>query len=106
MFDPTPQMQLFGHRTRAVTYMMGDNVIVERMFRHHPGVMLYAPLRTEIYEDEAELTHLSIDQPSTRFASFGDSRIAAEGLELDAKLAEILKLMSLPVPAELQSDAP
>jgi hypothetical protein len=106
MFDPTPQMQLFGHRTRAVTYMMGDNVIVERMFRHHPGVMLYAPLRTEIYEDEAELTHLSIDQPSTRFASFGDSRIAAEGLELDAKLAEILKLMSLPVPTELQSDAP
>jgi hypothetical protein len=48
---------------------------------------------------------LSIDQPSTRFASFGDSRIAAVGLELDAKLAEILKLMSLPVPAELQPDA-
>lgn len=105
-FDPTPQMQLFGHRTRAITYMMGNNMIVERMFRHHPGVMLYAPLRTEIYEDAAELTHLSIDQPSTRFASFGDSRIAAVGLELDAKLAEILQLMSLPVPPELQRDEP
>jgi len=106
MFDPTPQMQLLGHRTRAVTYMMSDNVIVEKMFRLHPGVMLYAPLRTEIYEDETELTHLSIDQPSTRFASFGDPRIAAMGLELDAKLAETLKLMSMSVPAELQRDAP
>jgi hypothetical protein len=38
-FDPTPMMQLFGHRTRAITYMMGNNVIVERMFRHDPGVM-------------------------------------------------------------------
>ena len=26
-FDPTPQMQLFGHRTRVVTYMMGNNII-------------------------------------------------------------------------------
>jgi hypothetical protein len=38
-FDPTPMMQLFGHRTRAMTYMMGNNVIVERMVRHDPGVM-------------------------------------------------------------------
>jgi hypothetical protein len=105
-FDPTPQMmQLFGHRTRVVTYMMGNNVIVERMFRHDPGVMLYAPLRTAIYQDADGRAHLSIDQPSTRFASFGDPRIAAVGLELDTKLAEILRLMSLPVPAELQHDA-
>jgi hypothetical protein len=102
-FDPSPQMmRLFGHRTRAVTYMMGNNIIVERMFRHHPGVMLYAPLRTAIYEDVDGRTHFSIDQPSTRFASFGDPRIAAVGLELDTKLADILRLMSMPVPAELQ----
>ena len=44
-------MKLFGHQTRVVTYMMGNNVIVERMFRHDPGVMLYAPLRTAIYQD-------------------------------------------------------
>ena len=25
-FDPTPQMQLFGHWTRVVTYMMGNNI--------------------------------------------------------------------------------
>jgi hypothetical protein len=106
-FDPTPQMmKLFGHQTRVVTYMMGNNMIVERMFRHDPGVMLYAPLRTAIYQDADGRTHLSIDQPSTRFASFGDPRIAAVGLELDTELAELLRLMSLPVPAELERDAP
>jgi hypothetical protein len=59
-------------------------------------------MRTVIYEDAAERTHFSIDQPSTRFASFGDPRIAAVGLELDTKLAELLRLMSMPVPAELE----
>ena len=98
-------MELFGHRTRVIAYMMGNNVIVERMFRHDPGVMLYAPLRTAIYQDADGRAHLSIAQPSSRFASFGDPRIAAVGLELDTKLAEILQLTSLSVPAELERGA-
>jgi hypothetical protein len=28
-FDPTLAMQLAGHRTRAITYMIGNNVVVE-----------------------------------------------------------------------------
>ena len=67
--------------------------------------MLYAPLRTAIYQDADGRAHLSIDQPSSRFASFGDPRIAAVGLELDTKIAEILQFMSLSVPAELERDA-
>ena len=103
--DPMPMMQLAGHSTRTVTYMMGNNVIVETMFRHDPGVMLYAPLRTAIYEDTSGRVHLSIDQPSSRFASFGDPRIAAVGEVLDAKLAAILRLMALPVPPELEKES-
>jgi hypothetical protein len=99
--DPTPMMRLLGHRTRAMTYMMGNNVIVETMYRHNPAVMLYAPLRTAIYEDSAGATHFSIDQPSTRFASFGDPRITEVGRQLDTKLAELLPLLRLPVPVEL-----
>ncbi|OBK32604.1 hypothetical protein A5658_15855 [Mycobacterium sp. 1245111.1] len=100
--DPTPMMRLLGHETRVMTYMMGNNVVVERMYRHNPAVMLYAPLRTAIYEDAAGATHFSIDQPSTRFASFGDPRIAEVGLLLDAKVAELLALLGLPVPSELE----
>ena len=102
-FDPTPMMQLAGHHTRVVTYMMGNNIIVQRMLQHDAGVMLYAPMRTAIYEDATGSTHLSIDQPSTRYGSFGDSRITAVGLELDAKLATLLSLMTLPVPNELRN---
>jgi hypothetical protein len=101
-FDPTPMMQLVGHQTRAITYMMGNNVIVETMFRHDPGVMLYAPLRTAIYADADGHVYLSIDQPSTKFDSFGDPRIAEVGAALDAKLAALLRLMRLPVPPELE----
>ena len=99
--DPTPMMRLLGHTTRVMTYMMGNNVVVETMYRHNPAVMLYAPLRTAIYEDAAGATHFSIDQPSTRFASFEDPRITEVGLVLDTKLAELLSLLALPVPAEL-----
>jgi hypothetical protein len=102
-FDPTPMMTLTGHRTRAVTYMMGNNVIAETMFRHDPGVMLYAPLRTEIYEDASGRVHFSIDQPSSKFGSFGDPRIAAVGAALDAKVAALLRLMQMPVPPELDA---
>ena len=104
--DPTPMMRLLGHKTRVMTYMMGNNVVVETMYRHNPAVMLYAPLRTAIYEDSAGATHFSIDQPSTRFASFGDPRITEVGRLLDAKLAELLSLLRLPVPAELEQTHP
>jgi hypothetical protein len=48
--------------------------------------------------------HLSMDQLSSRFASFGDPRIGAVGAALDAKLAAILRLMGLPVPPELEKE--
>jgi hypothetical protein len=60
--------------------MMGNSVIVETMFRHHPGVIPYAPPGTAIYRDADDRTHLIIDQPSVRFASFGNSLIAAVGI--------------------------
>jgi hypothetical protein len=99
--DPMPMMRLAGNQQRAITYMMGNNVIAETMFRHDPGIILYAPLRTAIYEDTFGRAHLSIDQPSTKFASFGDPRIAKVGALLDTKVAELLRLMSLPVPPAL-----
>jgi Domain of unknown function DUF302 len=102
--DPTPMMRLRGHQTETITYMMGNNVVVETMYRHDPAVMLYAPLRVAIYTDSGGATHFSIDQPSTRFASFGDPRITEVGLLLDSKLAALLQLLDLPVPGELEDN--
>jgi len=96
-----PVMRMAGHERRAITYLMGNNVIAETMFRHDPGIILYAPLRTAIYESISGGVQFSIDQPSSKFDSFGNPDIAKVGAQLDAKVAELLRLMSLPVPAEL-----
>ncbi len=42
-----------GDTADCVAYLMGNHVIAEKMFRHDPRAMLYAPLRTLIWEDPA-----------------------------------------------------
>jgi uncharacterized protein (DUF302 family) len=99
--DVGAMMRLAGHCAGCVTYLMGNHTIAERMYRHNPAVMLYAPLRTALHEDGAGTTWFTIDQPSTRFASFGDPTIAVVGAELDAKLAALLEHLGAPVPKPL-----
>lgn len=97
-YDVEPLMALAGDDGRCVEYLMGNHVLAEQMYRHHPGVMLYAPLRTVLYEDASAQTVLAFDQPSTRFASFGDPDIAETGLDLDRKLTALLAHLQTPVP--------
>ncbi|WP_411088911.1 DUF302 domain-containing protein [Streptomyces sp. 061-3] len=94
-------MRMAGHERRCTAYLMGNHTIAERMYRHNPGVMLYAPLRTAIYEDHDGRLRFSVDQPSTRFSSFDDPEIAEVGVELDGKLADLFTALGLVVPAEL-----
>jgi hypothetical protein len=98
-------MALAAESRPCVEYLMGNHVYAQRMFRHDPSVMLYAPLRTAIYVDHDDRTWFTIDQPSTRFNSFHDPRIAQVGQELDAKLVDLLDHLALPVPAELIAGA-
>ncbi|GLY77633.1 hypothetical protein Airi01_059000 [Actinoallomurus iriomotensis] len=100
-FDVTPLMNLAGDRWNCVEYLMGDHTTAQRMFTRDPAVMLYAPLRTAIYEDADGRTWFAVDQPSTRFASFGDAAIAAVGVELDHRLAALLERLGAPVPEVL-----
>ena len=101
-FDVGSLMRLAGDSPRCSSYLMGNHTIAERMYRHDPAVMLYAPLRTAIHEDPDATTWFSIDQPSTRFGSFGDPAITDVGLELDRKLAALLEHLGAPVPPELK----
>jgi hypothetical protein len=94
-------MRVAGHDRRCTTYLMGNHIVAERMYRHDSGIMLYAPLRVTIYEDHDDRVWLSVDQPSTRFGSFGDPEITAVGIELDGKLADLLATLGIAIPAEL-----
>ena len=44
-------MKLAEDDTDCIAYLMGNVTIAEQMFRHDPLAMLYAPLRTVIWED-------------------------------------------------------
>lgn len=101
--DVAATMRLAGHQGQSVQYLMGNHTIAETMYRHDPGVMLYAPLRTEIHTDAHGETWFCLDQPSTQFAAFGRPEITAVGHELDAKLAALLEFLEAPVPDVLRA---
>ena|ERR1700742_2501457 len=93
--DGSPIFALAGHAEPVTTYLMGNHVFAEQMFRHDPGILLYAPLRVTIHSDRAGVAHLTVDQPSTRFASFDHPDIAAVGAMLDERLAELVIALGL-----------
>jgi hypothetical protein len=103
--DVHPVMSLAGDEAACVSYLMGNHTIAERMFRHDPRVMLYAPLHTVIWEDAAGAAWFTADQPSTQFASFAIPEITEVGIELDRKLAALLDYLDVPVPAQLLNHA-
>ncbi|MEU8224172.1 DUF302 domain-containing protein [Kribbella sp. NPDC048915] len=98
-------MRLAGDDGLCVTYLMGNHTIAERMYRHDPTVMLYAPLRTTIHQDREGVTRFSIDQPSTQFSSFGIVDIAAVGRALDYKVANLLRDLDVAVPPGLLTES-
>ena len=100
--DVTPAMTAAGNSAECVAYLMGNHVIAERMFRHDPRAMLYAPLRTLIWEDSSGDAWFTVDQPSSLFGSIG-SELLEVGRELDRKLGSLLEALGAPIP-ELLDD--
>jgi uncharacterized protein (DUF302 family) len=96
-------MQLAGDQHDCVSYLMGNVTIAERMFRHDPRAMLYAPLHTVIWEDAHGRAWFTADQPSTQFGSFGIPEVLDVGVELDRKLAALLEALHVEVPSALLS---
>ncbi|WP_238011337.1 hypothetical protein KZZ52_09300 [Dactylosporangium sp. AC04546] len=89
---------LAGDTARWAAYLMGNHTIAERMTRHDPAAMLYAPLRTVISQARGGPTRFAVEQPSLQFASLGNPDITAVGIELDHKLAALLGALHWPVP--------
>ncbi|WP_328416144.1 hypothetical protein OG470_25500 [Micromonospora sp. NBC_00389] len=99
--DLQPMMKLAGDSLHCVEYLMGNHTTAERMFRHDPAAMLYAPLRTMISDGPDGGARFIIEQPSRAFGSFGVDAIHEVGLELDREVAALLAFLEVPVPAHL-----
>jgi hypothetical protein len=89
----------------ATPYLMGNQTIAERMFRHGPSVMLDAPLRTLLYADANGDTKFAVDQPSLLFTSYHHADIDTVGEELDALLLGLIELLGGEVPNQLRKRA-
>lgn len=101
--DLRPMMNLAGDTRHCVEYLMGNHTTAERMFRHDPAVMLYAPLRTAITDQPDGGARFLIEQPSHAFGSLGVDAIHEVGLELDSEVAALLTHLEVPVPAGLSN---
>jgi hypothetical protein len=91
----------------AVAYLMGNHIIMERMFRYEPSVVMYAPLHVAIWSRLSDgQAFFTIDKPSDQFGSFADPRVTAVGYELDANLGVLLSHLGLKVPDTLSRESP
>ena len=102
--DVSPIMALAGNTAKCAFYFVGNFPIAEKMYRHDPRVMNYAPLRMTITENPDGVVHFTTDQPSGNFGSFGDPHIAGIGKGVDGKIAQLLNELGLPVPAQLRTN--
>jgi len=89
--DMTALYATTDHRTKAVEYSVGNHVIADQMVRRDPKILLYAPLRILVYGDAVGGAVVSIDRPSTVFASLGVREIDDVGSFLDHEIAAILR---------------
>ena len=96
-------MGLAHDEADCIAYLMGNVTIAERMFRHDPRALLYAPLHTVIWEDADRRAWFTADQPSAQFASFGIPEVTSVGVELDRRLAALLEALRVEVPMALLS---
>lgn len=89
--DMTALYATTNHRTKAVAYFVGNHVIADQMVRRDPKILLYAPLRILVHGDADGDAVVSIDRPSTVFASLGVREIDDVGSFLDHKIAAVLR---------------
>jgi hypothetical protein len=79
-------LAITGRKRNTIHYEIGNPITASRMTRHNLGAALYAPLRVILREDDEGRGVFEYDLPSTFFGQFGDERITAIGLQLDADL--------------------
>jgi len=80
-----------GQKRNALQYEIGNPISAASMTRYQLSAALYAPLRVALYENASGGTTFEYDLPSTLFGQFGDERVTAVGLKLDAELERALR---------------
>ncbi|MGO4299073.1 hypothetical protein [Leifsonia sp. RAF41] len=104
--DATLLMRVAGNTSFCTAYLMGNHVIAERMFRHDPRVMNYAPLRVELTQAGDGPVLFTAELPHLQFGSFERPEITDVGRDLSSELAALIRALGAPVPMDLQDWPP
>ena len=83
-------LSIFGVKTKAIQYVLGNPLIAIQMTQHNLAAGLYAPLRVLVYEDNRGRMYLEYDKPSSLFGQFNDDRITTVASLLDRKLEDLI----------------
>ncbi|MER7874477.1 DUF302 domain-containing protein [Streptomyces solisilvae] len=90
--NTTPLFGTAGHTTRSVEYLTGNHIIAERMFRHDPRALLYAPLRMLVFSDGDGNAVFTMHRPSDEFGSLDIPEVTAVGEDLDRIVVDLLRV--------------
>jgi hypothetical protein len=90
-----------SERPASTSYLMGNPIVAARMYELDPAVTSVVPFHMAISVGPDGATRFTFDQPSTHLASFGGPAFAATAVQVDAKFAELLGHLGVPVPPEL-----
>jgi Domain of unknown function DUF302 len=85
--DQGPLVSRLGRPKRMSVYLIGNPVLANRMYEEDPATGLYAPLRIEIHQDYAGITHFTYDRPSSLLRQFKNAKIGELAQLLDAKMS-------------------
>jgi hypothetical protein len=83
-------LRIAGKPRVAYQFEIGNPLTASSMTRYQLPAALYAPLRTVLYEDDFGRGIFEYDKPSSFFGQFGDERVTAVALGLDADLKDVL----------------
>src|SRR5262249_13180704 len=87
-------LRLQGQDIDAVRFLIGHPLIAARMTRRAIGSALYAPLSLLVVAD-GQGSFLEYDRPSTVLAQFHDLESARIALDLDEKLAALIRSIAV-----------
>jgi uncharacterized protein (DUF302 family) len=84
-------LELYGSRSSAIQYEIGNPLTASKMTRYQLSAALYAPLRVVLFADEQGKGVFEYDRPSSFFGQYGDERVTEVGRYLDVTLESALR---------------
>ena len=84
--DQGPLASVLGKQKKMSLFLIGNPVLANGMYEHHPGAGLFAPLRALIYEDYQGTCHFTYERPSTVLEHFSNDAIRSVARVLDQKM--------------------